>query len=161
LDHNLYICKYIKACDYFLKNHISISFVALAVVWLLLGMLVPHHHHNGEVCMVVEQCHEDGAFNDKHTHHGQEHEDNGDDNCCIAKSNYVSPNISKLLKIKNPTTDNGFHPDLPAMLLLFIGISVPESVTDKRTDYGEYIPIHLSDGAICAAGLRAPPALNI
>lgn len=49
-------------------------------VWIILLIVipaVPHHHHGHRVCVVVERCVHDGAYNDEHTAHHEEREKGG------------------------------------------------------------------------------------
>lgn len=49
-------------------------------VWMILLIVmpaVPHHHHGHRVCVLVERCVHDGAYNDEHTAHHEEHEKGG------------------------------------------------------------------------------------
>lgn len=41
----------------------------VAVLLFLAKPLLPHHHHGGEACFIVEYCQEDHVDNDAHTHH--------------------------------------------------------------------------------------------
>lgn len=43
--------------------HIVVWWMALLMIAL---PMVPHHHHQGTVCVVMERCQSDGAINDQH-----------------------------------------------------------------------------------------------
>lgn len=61
----------------------AILMTALAVCVLLGAGLVPHHHHDGVWCAVVEHCLEDGHDNDDHTAH------HGDTSHCLEEAEFV------------------------------------------------------------------------
>ena len=57
------------------KRILYIFSLWIATITVLLSTVVSHHHHMDRICMVQEQCQEDGNINDEHTeHHDTEHE---------------------------------------------------------------------------------------
>lgn len=59
-----------------MKRGISILLFALGVAMMFVHSLVPHHHHNGEVCFVenVQECCQHGNYSQhKHTNSSQSH----------------------------------------------------------------------------------------
>lgn len=52
-----------------MRRRLYILAVWTATLGVLLSMVVMHHHHYERVCMVVEECAQDGHINDEHTHH--------------------------------------------------------------------------------------------
>lgn len=58
-----------------MKRWLYILSLWVATFCVLLSTVVMHHHHYGEICMVIEQCAQDGNLNDEHTgHHENEKE---------------------------------------------------------------------------------------
>ena len=54
-----------------MKRAISISLVALSTFVLLIHAVVPHHHHGGYVCFIMEECEGDNHINCYHSeNHG-------------------------------------------------------------------------------------------
>ena len=60
--------------------HIVVWWMALLMIAL---PMVPHHHHQGTVCVVMERCQSDGAINDQHTHHHQSDENHRHQDQCV------------------------------------------------------------------------------
>ena len=58
--------------------HIVVWWMALLMIAL---PMVPHHHHQGTVCVVMERCQSDGAINDQHTHHQSDENPRHQDQC--------------------------------------------------------------------------------
>ena len=60
-----------------MKKSTYITFTALAVFMLLIMPYIPHHHHEGALCTIVEHCEEDDIDNDEHTsHNGDKYHNN-------------------------------------------------------------------------------------
>lgn len=58
-----------------MRRRFYIFAVWTATLGVLLSTVVMHHHHYQRVCMVVEECAQDGHINDEHTaHHDGERE---------------------------------------------------------------------------------------
>lgn len=57
------------------KKKLYIFSLWIATMSVLLSTVMAHHHHMGRICMVLEQCQEDGNFNDEHTHHHENEQD--------------------------------------------------------------------------------------
>lgn len=66
------------------KKSISTCFMALATMVLVMLAVVPHHHHQGLWCNVIEKCAVDKDVNDEHTHH------HDDSSSCVEHLNYVA-----------------------------------------------------------------------
>ena len=66
-----------------MKKSTYITFTALAVFMLLIMPYIPHHHHEGALCTIVEHCEEDDIDNDEHTSH------NGDNTLCIEDEGFL------------------------------------------------------------------------
>lgn len=60
-----------------MKRTANIAILSLSVLIILIMPLVPHHHHGGVECMVMERCVSDNTYNDEHTaHHNGGSKDN-------------------------------------------------------------------------------------
>lgn len=63
-----------------MQKFLHLLCMALAALSLLVMPLLPHHHHDGVACRVVEFCRADHMPNDVHTQHheaGHSHESEG------------------------------------------------------------------------------------
>lgn len=63
-----------------MQKFLHLLCMALAALSLLVMPLLPHHHHDGVACRVVEFCRADHMPNDAHTQHhetGHSHESEG------------------------------------------------------------------------------------
>jgi len=66
-----------------MKRYLYLTVVALSALVLLALPLLPHHHHDGAWCDVVEHCEKDHAANDRHTGH------RGDGTTCLETAAYT------------------------------------------------------------------------
>ena len=51
------------------KRRLYIFSLWIATLSILLSTVMTHHHHMGRICMIQEQCEQDGNINDEHTEH--------------------------------------------------------------------------------------------
>lgn len=51
------------------KRRLYIFSLWIATLSILLSSVMTHHHHMGRICMIQEQCEQDGNINDEHTDH--------------------------------------------------------------------------------------------
>ena len=56
-----------------------------------------HHHHMGRICMIQEQCEQDGNINDEHTEHHDHENDRDRENCSVRQMHQFVVN-SKMVK---------------------------------------------------------------
>lgn len=58
---------------------------------------MPHHHHMGRICMIQEQCEQDGNINDEHTEHHNQENNSDRENCSVRQMHQFVVN-SKMVK---------------------------------------------------------------
>lgn len=67
-----------------IKNRINILIIVLTGVILLAHAVVPHHHHNLQVCVVdIHSGHEDGTHEHSCNNENHKHNHEADDLSCI------------------------------------------------------------------------------
>ncbi len=86
------------------KKRLYIFSLWIATMSVLLSTVMAHHHHMDRICMVVEQCQEDGNYNDEHTHH---HE-NEQDGCRVHQMHQFFTNAKVMKSIEKQIFD-GSH----------------------------------------------------
>jgi len=135
------------------------AFLMLANLVLLAHAVVPHHHHNKQVCFKHSHCNHDGLADehgtnqDNHSHDG----DNNHDNCVLREPIVVFSNQWKSDLILNITIDlsdlDDFHYNLlnssPDFQILILSNFLYERVIN-----GSYSSLVSS-----SVGLRAPPVV--
>ncbi|MDR0697779.1 MAG: hypothetical protein LBG28_00955 [Tannerella sp.] len=145
-----------------MKKNVSILFIALATVMTLLTGIIPHHHHKGGACMIMEHCEKDHAANDTHTNsladNGMQHE-----HSCVAEFDYI-PDANRRIKCKVSACDNCDDPGhihfFPIPYLVANALPyLSESVTPKL-EYEEYLLFYTPADARQSHGLRAPPFIS-
>ena len=142
------------------KRIISISFVALSSLVLLILAIVPHHHHEGLVCIVMEICEQDNQVNDEHTDHRELPNDSDHEQSCIAESKYTSPKTTNETKCKVSSCQNHDLTHLFPIFFLaadFLIYDSGESTSDF--EYGEFISFYKSAVANQFQFLLAPPSI--
>ena len=132
-----------------MKKSTYITFTALAVFMLLIMPYIPHHHHEGALCTIVEHCEEDDIDNDEHTSH------NGDNTLCIEDEGFL---ISKSDIYHNNLTSK-FFPVLISTINSLVNGEI-EFATDS--DFGYEISISYQSADVNRSNaLRAPPYLLV
>ena len=154
---NSFLRKFVYLLRYYkniLKKKISISFVTIACLMLTAIYIIPHHHHDGMFCLIMEQCEEDEHI---HTHHNNDHQ--VPDNTCIAKTYYIIPRTHNHVKCNDAFCSNLTH-DNVFTLLFFVEdclLRLNADYSEIKPEYGEYIQYYNSATASQSHGLRAPP----
>jgi hypothetical protein len=123
---------------------------------MLVMSVVPHHHHNGAVCTIVEFCEDDNSVNDEHTGHSGNDMDHG--KSCVIESDFVITQTDNREKCEGSYCDNPDHVHFLHILYLVSGILPnPVETTSLQPEYGEYVLFYTSAQASQFHGLRAPP----
>jgi hypothetical protein len=141
------------------KQKISISFIAVSVIFLLALRVLPHHHHSGQVCFVMETGEQDHTVNDEHTHHNGI-PDEGHGKTCVAETEYIAPSFKDEIKCKISSCKNYDHNHIYLFPVFFLVADLLNFDTGNsffKTAYGEHISFYKSAKAIQFNGLRAPP----
>lgn len=141
-----------------MKKAVSISLIALSTLVLMAIAIVPHHHHEGTACVVMEYCEQDNVVNDEHTHHGDVPENNSQS--CIAEADYIAPSFNSGVKCKVSNCDNHTDNHIHAFLFpvyFLVADFIPSSEQLSSIEYGEFLSFYKSAEANQFNGLRAPP----
>ena len=126
-----------------MKRNLGIAMIVMAVAVLLMFVYVPHHHHSGAFCAVVEHCDVDHSDNDLHTTH------HGDNTTCVESMKYI---VVKQHILKVSVNTLMFVALLPNLLKLLL----PEPEVTSIT-YGNPQILYHSFKPYPADSLRAPP----
>lgn len=134
----------------------NMTFMVISVLILLIAPFIPHHHHEGMACVVMERCEDDNTYNDEHTDHHEFSEDSQSNASCVEDAQFL---VSKVVQnLKAPVGD--FN---PALLVSFL-ISQYNSFLSSDIDvtgvsmYSDYIITYKSTDIIKSNGLRGPPS---
>ena len=71
---NLFFCNFAQKFS-MQKRILYIFCLWIATMSIMLSTVMIHHHHKGRICMVEEQCEQDGNINDEHTEHHEKEAD--------------------------------------------------------------------------------------
>ena len=96
-----------------LKRVSALFFIPLASIVIFANVIIPHHHHKSEVCIVISHCETDKE-SDKHNTDGHEHEHDGDNNTqhCVINQVFILPANQVKQEIKSlDFSDNIFSSD--------------------------------------------------
>lgn len=140
-----------------MKRKCSISVIAVSIILFLILAVVPHHHHRGIACIVIELCEQDNAVNDEHTHHSDTDGEEAHDENCIAESKFTIPSSVDETKYKH-STDHNDTSSFPLFLAGYLFNYCLES-SFIESDYGKHILNYLSAEISQSHGLRAPPTI--
>lgn len=129
----------------------------MATMSILLSTVVPHHHHMNRVCMVQEQCGQDGNINDEHTEHHDEESRAEGGNCSIRQMHQFVVDSSWGKHFKCISLDVGSVPFASSRLS---GLSPQgESLSLVVAGWQHRVSSPLADGWAVAYGRRGPPSL--
>ena len=127
---------------------------------LLSTHIIPHHHHEGMFCTIMERCEDDGNINDEHTHHHENHEV-PDDHSCLANAKYIAVRNNNEIKCAVSSCDNFTHDHISLVVYFFRDLFSSDTEFSKiKPEYGEYISYYKSAEASRIHGLRAPPSIG-
>lgn len=83
------------------KRTLYIFSLWIATLSILLSTVMTHHHHMGRICMIQEQCEQDGNINDEHT----EHHENEQAGCRVHQMHHFIINAKMVKSIEKHILD--------------------------------------------------------
>lgn len=90
------------------KIRLYIFSLWVATLSVLLSTVMTHHHHMGRICMIEEQCQQDGNVNDEHTEHQDEESEGDRENCQVHQMHNFFTNAKVVKSIQKQLFD-GSH----------------------------------------------------
>ena len=124
---------------------------------MLVLNIVPHHHHDDAVCMVMESCQEDHSAGDEHAGHCHSGHGAAHGGSCVIESDYI---ITQTEGTRCAVSSCG-HPDhvhlFPMLYIVADVLLSPAETISSKPEYGEYLSFYTSAEASRFHGLRAPP----
>ena len=155
---NLFFCNFAQKFS-MQKRILYIFCLWIATMSIMLSTVMIHHHHKGRICMVEEQCEQDGNINDEHTEH-QDQESEGDrENCSVRQMHQFVVN-SKVTKGIKKIISADASPSVSAFFLHHSYEFIPcHSLTTVRWQYMAASP--LSDGLSAGYSRRGPPSFIV
>ena len=119
--------------------------MGLSVFVLLIAPYIPHHHHEGLACMVMERY--DAFCSDKYTDNTTNNEENS---LCIENSNF--------LVVKSATASNSCNTQpFPLLIAAINVIHLSDIRVEEKLSYDKYIDSYKFADINYSNGLRAPP----
>jgi hypothetical protein len=140
------------------KPKTALFFLIIANIFLLSHAVIPHHHHQDEVCFVETHCcgdhHSDTEKADTNDHHSDENPDN-----CILEVPFIPASNSFRHDIKScDTPDNTFN--ISVIQSIFSDLVSVAFKSESSKIASEAPPIiGYAQIAIPTCGLRAPPVV--
>lgn len=136
-----------------MKRIISIAFLSISVFTLLIFNVLPHHHHDNEVCLALEYFEHD--CDDCSCQHEDHHE------ACIAGVKYISSRLSDKIKCTVSSDNNHSSDKFSAFTQHFIApdlFNFKKNHVFLKTEYGEHVSFHQSATVTQVHCLRGPPS---
>ena len=126
---------------------------------ILLSTVVSHHHHMGRICMIQEQCEQDGNINDEHTEHHDQESNSDRENCSVRQMHQFVVNSKVAKSIWNITADDQ-QASAPAFYSHHSYALIPSlSLTQVQWQHRAASP--LSDDLSAGYSRRGPPSYAI
>lgn len=152
-----------------IRRIVSILLILPAIGIILAHAVIPHHHHEDQVCFDIQNCHATHDCDSEHQSHGQNcyvpHNHNKNlpeksesSDCCSLKENLVFHPGQQRHELVCPTHEINYHQRLHVVVLA-ISIHTGKIVMSGMLPFRQkplIIP-HLSNIAAYTPGLRAPP----
>ena len=141
------------------KRRLYIFSLWIATLSILLSTVMTHHHHMGRICMIQEQCEQDGNINDEHTEHHDQENNSTRENCSVRQMHQFVVN-SKVTKGIKKIISADASPSVSAFFLHHSYEFIPcHSLTTVRWQYMAASP--LSDGLSAGYSRRGPPSFIV
>lgn len=141
-----------------MKRNTAFIFTLLASIVLLAHAVVPHHHHESEVCFTNDHCQTDcDGHDDDATEHNHQHDGDTDAEFCALKTDIVIPTnqLKQECKwVKRVDIDAGFETLQPALSNASYFLQLSPLLARPPTPF---ITTKYSCFASPIKGLRAPP----
>ena len=87
------------------KRRLYIFGLWIATLSILLSTVMTHHHHMGRICMIQEQCEQDGNINDEHTEHHDQKSNTDRENCSVRQMHHFVTNAKVVKGIRKLLMD--------------------------------------------------------
>ena len=155
---NLFFCNFAEKLS-MQKRILYIFCLWIATMSIMLSTVMTHHHHKGRICMVEEQCEQDGNINDEHTEHHDQESEGDRENCSVRQMHQfvVSSKVTKSIK------EFSSEDVLPSVIGFYLHHSyefIPcHSLTTVRWQHIAASP--LSDGLSAGYSRRGPPSFIV
>jgi|GEM_PF-863229 len=138
-----------------MKRGISILLFALGVAMILVHSLVPHHHHNGEICFVgqTQECCQHGNSS-QHNHNGSSQSHSHSPSCNLLNDLAQAEKfrlINVLQVISNFNFVKDFYTNLSRWIVITVRLELSQTIFFSDTFKHWRTPI------ISSHSLRAPP----
>ncbi len=131
------------------KKKLYIFSLWMATMSVLLSTVMAHHHHMGRICMVVEQCQEDGNYNDEHTHH----QENEQDGCSVHQMHHFFTNAKVLKSIEKHIFDGSHY-----LTMLHLQTYLPFATPGTCCVRWQHVAQALPSESIPLLSRRGPPS---
>ena len=95
------------------KRRLYIFSLWVATLSVLLSTVMTHHHHMGRICLIEEQCQQDGNVNDEHTEHHDQESEGDPANCRVHQMHSFFTNAKVVKSIQKQIFDGSLCLDCP------------------------------------------------
>lgn len=136
-----------------MKRILSFWAMAVSVLAVIAFTAIPHHHHKEMVCMAMERCGQDGSYNDEHTAHS----DDSQEEVCPETANLTTM-LSSISR--TDSVPDGFPSFFISVLHFLAGIWQDLMDGSSLPVYAVYKVSYTSAVLGEKSGLRAPPCLS-
>ncbi len=126
-----------------LKKKANITLLIVSVLVLLIAPFIPHHHHEGMACVVIDCCEQDNFYSEEHTEHSTEEENS----FCTEHAEFLTAKSNSIVDFKNVYLFSLLVPTLGEIFFREIN----NSYCNDDFVWSKYIGLNSSNS------LRAPP----
>lgn len=138
-----------------IKKLTAFSFILIANLVLLAHAVLPHHHHEQQVCIERTHCVEDVTIHSLNSTDNHQH-DGSDSTTCVLKQAVIIPSSqTRFINNCDNCSDNHIH---DYIILSNLGYEHTQFVSEIVTHIPEF-PSFYTTFVTPTLGLRAPPTV--
>lgn len=143
----------LRICFEMIKKGTAIFFILLANIVLLAHAVIPHHHHELQICIQRTHCDDDVTHTPYSPEHNNRPDGNDHTNCVLKQAVIIPSTQSRYLKNCDKCTDTHNHDFYIISSFRYIDLLPVSQVVTYLPEFPSFFTTFVTP----ILGLRAPP----